>query len=73
MEPAPCLTVGDRVYVRSGPFAGLEGILLQAKNAYRLVVNITLIQRAVAVEVGSDEVIPARDREVAIAANGSWQ
>jgi transcriptional antiterminator RfaH len=70
MQPVPCFTAGEKVCVRSGAFAGLQGILLQVKNEYRLVISITLIQRAVAVEIDRNQVEPAYAR---IGAGLPWQ
>jgi len=53
-EPHPYLAVGRRVQVRSGPLAGMHGILLRRKGNFRLVISMELIQRAVAVEVAED-------------------
>src|SRR5216684_8147986 len=50
-EPHPFLTVGRRVRVIAGPFMGLEGILKKKKSNLRVVVSLSLIQRAVAVDV----------------------
>jgi transcription antitermination factor NusG len=50
-EPYPYLTVGRRVRVKSGPLAGMEGILVRKKNQGRLVISLDLILRSVAVEV----------------------
>lgn len=52
-EPWPFLQVGDRLRIEHGSFAGLEGILLQTKGRYRLVLSITLLQRSVAVDIDS--------------------
>jgi transcription antitermination factor NusG len=49
--PHPYLTEGRRVCVKSGPLAGLQGILVKRKNKTRFVVSVELIQRAMAVEV----------------------
>ncbi len=49
--PWPFLHVGNRVLIRQGPLAGLEGILLREKNDCRVVVNLTLLNRAVSVEI----------------------
>jgi transcription antitermination factor NusG len=53
-EPHAYLTVGRRVKLKSGPLAGIEGILLRRKGNCRVVISIELIQRSVAVEM--DEV-----------------
>jgi len=50
-EPHPFLRTGRRVRVRSGPLAGLEGILVRRKNRVRFIVSIELILKSVAVEV----------------------
>jgi transcription antitermination factor NusG len=50
-EPHPFLTVGRRVRITAGPFAGLEGILKRKKSVWRVVVSLELIQRSVAVDV----------------------
>src|SRR5882672_7399506 len=60
-EPHPFLTVGRRVRITGGPFAGLEGVLKRKKNSVRVVVSISLIQRSVAVDVDAAEVTPAAD------------
>ena len=57
-EPCRFIKSGDRVQVCAGPLAGLEGILLYAKNAVRVLVNVTILQRSVAVELGIDDVRP---------------
>jgi transcription antitermination factor NusG len=55
-QPHPYLTAGRRVRVKSGPMAGIQGILLRRKGKFRVVVSIVLIQRAVAVDVDSSDV-----------------
>ncbi len=58
-EPHPFLTVGRRVRIAGGPFAGLEGVLKGKKNSLRVVVSLELIQRSVAVDVDIADVVPA--------------
>jgi transcription antitermination factor NusG len=50
VEPWPFLQVGQRVRVRRGPLAGVEGILIKMKNSCRLVVSVSLLGRSVATE-----------------------
>jgi len=57
-EPHPFLTVGRRVRITGGPFAGLEGVLKKRKNSLRVVVSLSLIHRSVAVDVDSADVGP---------------
>jgi transcription antitermination factor NusG len=50
-EPHPYLAEGRRVRVRSGPLAGMRGILLRRRGKARLVVSMELIMRSMAVEI----------------------
>jgi transcription antitermination factor NusG len=56
--PHPLLTMGRRVRITAGPFAGLEGILKRKKSSLRVVVSLELIQRAMAVDVDAADVRP---------------
>jgi transcription antitermination factor NusG len=60
IEPHPFLKVGHRVRVKSGPFQGLEGILVRKKNISRFVISLDLIMRSVAVEIDIAELETAR-------------
>jgi transcription antitermination factor NusG len=51
VEPHPLLECGNRVRVKSGPLAGVEGILVRKKNSYRLVLSVEMLGKAAAVEV----------------------
>jgi transcription antitermination factor NusG len=51
--PHPYLKVGDQVVISNGPLAGASGCIVQT-DCRRLVVSITILQRAVAVDVSSD-------------------
>lgn len=51
IEPHPYLKSGDRVRIRHGVLAGIEGILTRFKSQFRVVLNLHLLQKAVAVEV----------------------
>lgn len=50
-EPHPYLTAGRKVILQSGPLAGLTGIVLRRKNGKSLIISLSLIQRAIAVEL----------------------
>jgi transcription antitermination factor NusG len=62
LEPWPSLQAGDPVRIEHGPLAGLRGMLLREKGAWRVVVNVDLLRRGVAVEI---------DRHL-ISAAGDW-
>ena len=50
-EPHPYLRAGRKVRVHSGPFQGLEGVIVRRKDRYRLIFSIDLIQRSLAIEL----------------------
>jgi transcription antitermination factor NusG len=55
VEPHPYLKVGERVRIRSGVMAGVEGILARMKNEFRVVITLDTIMRSVAIEVDADD------------------
>ncbi len=57
-QPHPYLAAGERVRIKGGAMAGMEGILLRRKNELRVVLTIELIQRSVAVEMDAQDVAP---------------
>jgi len=61
--PWPYLRVGERVRIEAGPLCGVEGILTQVKDVWRVVVSVELLQRSVAAEVDRD-VLAAVNRGV---------
>lgn len=54
VKPWPFLRVGERVRIEAGPLGGVEGILTQVKDTWRVVVSVELLQRSVAAEVDRD-------------------
>jgi len=57
-EPHPFLNVGDRVRIKSGCLAGIEGILLRKTAGFRFVLNVDLIMQAASVEMSAEDVEP---------------
>jgi len=55
-EPHPYLVLGSRVRIKSGPLAGMSGVLTRKKSGLRVVLSIDLIRQSVAVEVDMDEI-----------------
>jgi transcription termination/antitermination protein NusG len=51
-QPCPFLRNGRRVRVSEGPLRDVEGILAEAGNGTRIVLGISLLERAVLVELG---------------------
>jgi len=62
MGPYPFLRIGQQVVITCGSMTGLEGVLVQVKGTFRLVVSVTLLQRSVAVEIDRDWVRPVTPR-----------
>jgi transcription antitermination factor NusG len=55
-EPYPYLKMGDRVRIKSGCLAGIEGILVRKAAGFRFVLNVDLIMQAACVEVSAEAV-----------------
>jgi transcription antitermination factor NusG len=53
------LTIGERVRIREGSLAGVEGILVDVKNSWRIVLSVELLQRSVSVELDRAAIEPA--------------
>ncbi len=51
LEPHPFLQCGERIRVRSGPLAGIEGIVLRKKDSLRIVISVEMLRRSVSIEV----------------------
>jgi transcription antitermination factor NusG len=62
VEPHPFLFVGDRVRVKSGPLAGIEGILIRKQSASRLILSAKLLGKSVAVVVDAFSIEPLPSR-----------
>ena len=58
--PHPYLKAGDRVRIRSGALAGIEGILTRAKSQFRIVLAVELLQQSIAMEIDLSAVEPVR-------------
>ena len=53
IEPHPFLKSGDLVRIKCGPLVGIQGILVQKKNLYRLVLSVEMLGQAAVLEVDS--------------------
>lgn len=73
LKSQTCFVEGQRVRVQHGPLAGCEGVFERFKGTQRLVVNVSLLHRSVAVEidpswvtavsktnVGAKQIVPRR-------------
>ncbi len=55
LTPEERLQAGMRVRVKTGPFAGLEGIVLKRHGERKLLVMVNVIQRGASMELGDYE------------------
>jgi transcription antitermination factor NusG len=55
VEPYPDLVVGNRVCVKRGPMAGIEGVLVRKQNGTRFILTLQLIQQSVSIEIGAED------------------
>jgi transcription antitermination factor NusG len=60
VEPWPYLRAGDRVRIEEGCLQGLSGALIREKDRWRVVVNVEMLQRSVAVEVDREALTPVQ-------------
>ena len=58
--PWPYLPIGRKVQVINGCLEGLVGTVVRDKGIYRVVVNVELLQRSVAVEIARGDLVPVR-------------
>lgn len=54
LDACAAFQAGKRVSIRSGPFQGLEGVVQVVKGRAKVILNIEMIGRALAVEVGME-------------------
>jgi transcription antitermination factor NusG len=54
-QPHPLLKVGQRSRIRSGAFAGMEGVVQRMKYSYRVVLTLDSIMQSFSVEVDGED------------------
>ena len=64
--PWPGLGVGQAVQVKHGPLRGLEGMVVQVKKNYHLIISVNMLQRCVSVEIDRDCVTPVNESRAEI-------
>lgn len=58
VDPFPYLKEGERVYVRSGPFKGVEGFIVRKDKHCRLVISLDLLMQSVSIQIDQANVEP---------------
>lgn len=72
LEPAPPILPGTPVRIVDGPLFGATGLLIEYKNAARLVLTVSLLQRSVLVELDRDWVVPVNSSPRLPVASAMW-
>ncbi len=57
-EPHPLLSTGQRVRIRRGALAGIEGIVVRKRSNLRVVLTLELIMQSISLEVDGDDLEP---------------
>jgi transcription antitermination factor NusG len=58
LDACAAFQAGKRVTIRSGPFQGLEGVVQMVRGKTKVILNVEMIGRAVAVEVAVELLDP---------------
>jgi transcription antitermination factor NusG len=58
VRPHVFLSTGQRVRIDTGPFEGVEGLIVEIKRRHRLIVGISALQRAISIDIDSAWVTP---------------
>jgi transcription antitermination factor NusG len=64
VEALQSYRIGQPIEIRTGPLSGLRGTLTRYAGRDRLVVSVSLLQRAVAVDIAASWVVPLRSTSV---------
>lgn len=64
LVPLRTFAPGEAVVVTEGPFRGYEGIVVRDKGKSRLIVSISLLRKAVAVEMRADALMSSSTRRL---------
>jgi transcription antitermination factor NusG len=67
IEPHPLLRVGQPARIRSGAFAGMEGVIVRKKSGFRVVLTLEQIMQSIAVEVDEEDLEPLADMKSLVA------
>jgi len=63
LEPHPYLKVGEKVRIKNGSMAGVEGILTRKTNGLRFVLALDVIMRSVVIDVDANDIEPVVGNE----------
>jgi len=58
VEMHPQLAIGERVVIADGPMQGVEGVIEDIKNPEKIFLNVEMFNRAVAITIKADLLMP---------------
>ena len=58
IDPWPYTYIGQKVVIAQGPLASLRGVVVRAKDSWRVVVSVEALSCSISVEVDFDVIIP---------------
>lgn len=58
ITPWPYFRIGQRVIIDHGPLASLRGVVVRAKDSWRVVVSVDALTCSIAIEVDFDMLVP---------------
>ena len=56
LDPYPYLKEGNRVKIKKGPLAGVDGILVERKGMHHLVLSVDILRQGVSIQVEASSV-----------------
>jgi hypothetical protein len=56
LRPHPCVSLGTRVRVRDGVFAGVEGIVTELRHQCKVIITLAAVRQCFSLEVGIDDI-----------------
>jgi transcription antitermination factor NusG len=68
-EPCTYLRIGQRVRIESGPFAGIEGVLVKVREVGRVVITVDSLRSSVSVEIDPDRICLLDDKDGSVSSN----
>jgi transcriptional antiterminator RfaH len=58
-DPTPLIECGQRYRVTSGPFCGIEGVVVRRSDSTRIVLEVSMLGQGAAMEIDADLLEPA--------------
>jgi len=56
IDPYPFLKQGERVRIKKGPLAGVEGILVEKAGRHKVIISVDIIQQSIAITININDI-----------------